>query len=98
MGHEETVYDSLANAHDDAEHWAFGSGFDDPLAGVDTTVPDGVDTADLGAYCLMLGDDALVLAQKTILKLDVPDGEWPMLGDRFINPDAIVSVDVLKWN
>ena len=43
-------------------------------------------------------EDALVLAQKTILKLDVPDGEWPMLGDRFINPDAIVSVDVLKWN
>jgi hypothetical protein len=39
-----------------------------------------------------------VLAQKTILKLDVPDGEWPMLGDRFINPDAIVSVDVLKWH
>src|SRR5205085_760643 len=62
--HEETVYDSLANAHDDAGHWAFGTGFDDPLAGVDTTVPDGVDPADLGAYCLMLGDDALVLAQR----------------------------------
>jgi ring-1,2-phenylacetyl-CoA epoxidase subunit PaaC len=62
--HEETVYDALANAHDDAGHWAFGTGFDDPLAGVDTTVPDGVDPADLGAYCLMLGDDALVLAQR----------------------------------
>lgn len=43
-------------------------------------------------------EDALVLAQKTILKLDVPEGEWPLLGDRFINPDAIVSVDVLRWN
>ncbi|MGR7025914.1 1,2-phenylacetyl-CoA epoxidase subunit PaaC [Geodermatophilus sp. URMC 62] len=64
MVHEETVYDALANAHDDAGHWAFGTGFDDPLAGVDTTVPDGVDPADLGAYCLMLGDDALVLAQR----------------------------------
>ena len=43
-------------------------------------------------------EDALVLAQKTILELrDVSDGEWPMLGDRFINPDAIVSVDVLRW-
>ena len=43
-------------------------------------------------------EDALVLAQKTILKLaDVREGEWPMLGDRFINPDAIVSVDVLRW-
>ncbi|MGY1637160.1 1,2-phenylacetyl-CoA epoxidase subunit PaaC [Geodermatophilus sp. SYSU D00742] len=62
--HEETVYDSLANAHDDAGHWAFGTGFDEPLAGVDTTVPDGIDPADLGAYCLMLGDDALVLAQR----------------------------------
>jgi hypothetical protein len=43
-------------------------------------------------------EDALVLAQKTILELgDVGEGEWPMLGDRFINPDAIVSVDVLRW-
>ena len=62
--HEETVYDALTNAHDDAGHWAFGTGFDDPLAGVDTTVPEGVDPADLGTYCLMLGDDALVLAQR----------------------------------
>jgi hypothetical protein len=44
-------------------------------------------------------EDALVLAQKTILELgDVGEGEWPMLGDRFINPDAIVSVDVLRWS
>lgn len=43
-------------------------------------------------------EDALVLAQKTILQLaDVAEGEWPMLGDRFINPLAIVSVDVLRW-
>jgi hypothetical protein len=42
---------------------------------------------------------ALVLAQKTIAALgDVKEGEWPMLGDRFINPDAIVSVDVLRWS
>ena len=42
---------------------------------------------------------ALVLAQKTILELaDVAAGEWPMLGDRFINPDAIVSVDVVRWS
>lgn len=44
-------------------------------------------------------EDALVLAQKTILELgEVGDGEWPMLGDRFINPLAIVSVDVLRWS
>ena len=62
--HEETVYDALTAAHGDEARWAFGAGFDDPLAGVDTTVPDGVDPAALGAYCLMLGDDALVLSQR----------------------------------
>lgn len=41
---------------------------------------------------------ALVLAQRTVLQLEeVEDGEWPMLGDRFLNPAAIVSVDVLRW-
>lgn len=45
-------------------HWAFGTGFEDPLAGVDTTVPEGVDAAGLARYCLMLGDDALVLSQR----------------------------------
>ncbi|MCP2263958.1 1,2-phenylacetyl-CoA epoxidase subunit PaaC [Promicromonospora thailandica] len=48
----------------DDPRWAFGTGFEDPLAGVDTTVPDGVDPADLATYCLMLGDDALVLSQR----------------------------------
>ena len=62
--HEETVYDALTAAHGDEARWAFGTGFDDPLAGVDTTVPGGVDPADLGEYCLMLGDDALVLSQR----------------------------------
>ncbi|WP_299951233.1 1,2-phenylacetyl-CoA epoxidase subunit PaaC [uncultured Modestobacter sp.] len=64
MAHEETVYDALDHAHGGEGQWAFGTGFDEPLAGVDTTVPDGIDPADLGEYCLMLGDDALVLAQR----------------------------------
>jgi len=64
MAHEETVYDALDHADSGEGHWAFGTGFDEPLAGVDTTVPDGVDPAELGEYCLMLGDDALVLAQR----------------------------------
>jgi ring-1,2-phenylacetyl-CoA epoxidase subunit PaaC len=51
------------------DHWAFGAGPEagsgwDLLAGVDTTVPDGCDAADLATYCLMLGDDALVQAQR----------------------------------
>jgi len=48
----------------DDTHWAFGTSFEDPLAGVDTTVPDDVDPAALATYCLMLGDDALVLSQR----------------------------------
>jgi ring-1,2-phenylacetyl-CoA epoxidase subunit PaaC len=64
MAHEETVYEALGNAGTDEGHWAFGTGFDEPLAGVDTSVPGGVDPAELGEYCLMLGDDALVLAQR----------------------------------
>ena len=54
----------LAENHDDDARWAFGTGFADPLAGVDTAVPDGVDAAALAAYCLMLGDDALVTSHR----------------------------------
>ena len=42
---------------------------------------------------------ALALARTTIAGFgDFANGEWPILGDRFINPDAIVSVDVLRWS
>ncbi|WP_377268493.1 1,2-phenylacetyl-CoA epoxidase subunit PaaC [Peterkaempfera sp. SMS 1(5)a] len=62
---DDHVYLSLAEASPEGEaRWAYGTGFTDPLSGVDTTLPTGVDGADLGAYCLMLGDDALVLAQR----------------------------------
>ena len=64
MAHEETVYQALDHEHGGDGQWAFGTGFDEPLAGVDTTVPDGISPGDLGTYCLMLGDDALVLAQR----------------------------------
>jgi ring-1,2-phenylacetyl-CoA epoxidase subunit PaaC len=57
----ESAYDGLLG--NDA-HWAFGTDFEDPLAGVDTTVPDGVDPADLAAYCVMLADDALVYSHR----------------------------------
>ena len=45
-------------------HWAFGTDFEDPLAGVDTTIPDGVDAATLSTYALMLGDDSLVMSHR----------------------------------
>ena len=62
---DDHVYLSLAEGHDDSDsRWAFGTGFEDPLHGVDTAVPAGVDTAALAASCLALGDDALVSAQR----------------------------------
>jgi ring-1,2-phenylacetyl-CoA epoxidase subunit PaaC len=63
MAADDSAYAGLLEAHDDSR-WAFGTGFEDPLAGVDTSLPDSVDGADLAAYCLMLGDDALVLCQR----------------------------------
>ena len=57
MTDHDSVYDGLLG---DAEGWAFGTDFEDPLAGVDTTIPAGVDAETLAAYCLMLGDDALI--------------------------------------
>ncbi|WP_329244130.1 phenylacetate-CoA oxygenase subunit PaaC [Streptomyces sp. NBC_01478] len=62
---DDHVYLSLAEGHDDGDaRWAFGTGFEDPLHGVDQTVPEGTDAAQLAAYCLALGDDALVGAQR----------------------------------
>lgn len=63
MAEHDSAYQGLLEATDDSR-WAFGTAFDDPLAGVDTTLPTGVDGADLAAYCLMLADDALVMSQR----------------------------------
>ncbi|WHU47841.1 phenylacetate-CoA oxygenase subunit PaaC [Gordonia sp. L191] len=63
MTDHENAYEGLVD-EDSHGQWAFGTSFDDPLAGVDTTVPDDVDHAALAAYCLMLGDDALISAQR----------------------------------
>ncbi|WP_026415369.1 1,2-phenylacetyl-CoA epoxidase subunit PaaC [Actinomadura oligospora] len=63
MREDDHVYLSLAEEQDDSR-WAFGTGFEDPLHGVDTTVPDGVDPVELAALCLGLGDDALVASQR----------------------------------
>ncbi|HWC22092.1 MAG TPA: 1,2-phenylacetyl-CoA epoxidase subunit PaaC [Flexivirga sp.] len=68
----EHIQQDAEGAHDNAyagllgndAHWAFGTDFEDPLAGVDTTIPDGIDAAELAQYCLMLGDDALIYAQR----------------------------------
>ncbi|MBV9026786.1 MAG: phenylacetate-CoA oxygenase subunit PaaC [Streptomycetaceae bacterium] len=62
---DDHVYLSLAEGSEEGEaRWAFGTGFEDPLHGVDTAVPEELDSRILAAYCLALGDDALVLAQR----------------------------------
>ncbi|MYU24138.1 1,2-phenylacetyl-CoA epoxidase subunit PaaC [Streptomyces sp. SID8352] len=61
---DDHVYLSLAEGHEDDARWAYGTGFESPLHGVDTTVPEGVDATALAAECVALGDDALVLAQR----------------------------------
>jgi ring-1,2-phenylacetyl-CoA epoxidase subunit PaaC len=60
---EFAAYQSLSEETED-HRWAFGTGFTDPLEGIDASVPDGVDAAALAAYCLMLGDDALVYSHR----------------------------------
>jgi ring-1,2-phenylacetyl-CoA epoxidase subunit PaaC len=60
------AYQALAgdSAESGDQRWAFGTGFTDPLEGIDTSVPPGVDGAALAAYCLMLGDDALIYSHR----------------------------------
>jgi len=53
------------------------------------------ETIQVGAATTREG--AVALARETIARLDVPEGEWPFIRDRFIRPDAIVSVDVLRF-
>ena len=59
----DAAYEALTD-HDDDARWAYGTGFTDPLAGVDSAVPPGVDRGDLTAYCLALGDDALIMSHR----------------------------------
>ncbi|MCB5907453.1 1,2-phenylacetyl-CoA epoxidase subunit PaaC [Streptomyces pinistramenti] len=62
---DDHVYLSLAEGHGESDaRWAFGTGFEDPLHGVDTSVPAGTDAVELAAACTALGDDALVGAQR----------------------------------
>ncbi|WP_055536966.1 1,2-phenylacetyl-CoA epoxidase subunit PaaC, partial [Streptomyces neyagawaensis] len=61
---DDHVYMTLAEGHDDDTRWAYGTGFEDPLHGVDTGVPEGVDVGELARVCVALADDALVSAQR----------------------------------
>jgi hypothetical protein len=41
-------------------------------------------------------DSAMALARTVIKEIEQPSGEWPLVGDRLLRPDAIVSIDVLR--
>jgi ring-1,2-phenylacetyl-CoA epoxidase subunit PaaC len=71
------AYQSLVETlgHDDPR-WAFGTGVEDVQAEITSPVPDGIDPADLAAYCLMLGDDALICSHRlTEWVTDAPELE-----------------------
>jgi ring-1,2-phenylacetyl-CoA epoxidase subunit PaaC len=57
-------YDLLAQDHDEGHRWAFGTGFTDPLEGIDTSVPERLDPGALVRCCLALGDDALIYSHR----------------------------------
>jgi ring-1,2-phenylacetyl-CoA epoxidase subunit PaaC len=59
----DTAYEAITEESEDLR-WAFGTGFADPMAGISTAVPAGADPAALAAYCLMLGDDALIMSHR----------------------------------
>jgi hypothetical protein len=41
-------------------------------------------------------DSAYALARTVIAEIEEPRGEWPLVGERLLRPDSIVSVDVLS--
>lgn len=72
----DNIFSELVEEHEGDTRWAFGTGFTEALAGVETTLPEGVDGQDLATYCQMLGDDALVQAQRlTHWVTDAPELE-----------------------
>lgn len=59
----DNAFDGLIHGTED-HRWAFGTGFTDPLEGIDTSVPAGADPMALTNYCMMLGDDALIYSHR----------------------------------
>lgn len=40
-------------------------------------------------------DSAYVLARSVIAEIETPQGTWPLVGDRLLHPDSIISIDVV---
>ena len=82
---DDHVYLSLAEASPEGDaRWAFGTGFEDPLHGVDTALLPGLDHAELASLCLALGDDALVSAQRL--------AEWVTLAPELEEEVALANI------
>ena len=79
----DNLFEVLAQ-EDDSGQWAFGTGFTDEFARIDRTAPAGVDRSDLVAYCLMLGDDSLVAAQRM--------AEWCSRGPELEEDIALANI------
>jgi ring-1,2-phenylacetyl-CoA epoxidase subunit PaaC len=58
----DNAYEAITETND--VRWAFGTGFSEPLAGIDTSIPEGIDGDLLATYCVMLGDDALIMSHR----------------------------------
>ncbi len=43
-------------------------------------------------------DSALILARSMIAEIDDPSGDWPLVGNRLLRPESILSVDLLTAN
>lgn len=41
-------------------------------------------------------ESAMTLARSVIAEIRQPSGEWPLVNDRLLHPEAIVSIDVLR--
>jgi hypothetical protein len=55
----------------------------------------------VGGQLLQVGtapnrESAMTLARNVIREIRQPSGEWPLVNDRHLDPDAVVSIDVLR--
>jgi hypothetical protein len=41
---------------------------------------------------------ALALARRVVAEFEGSPGDWPVVGDRILRPDAIVSIDVVRMS
>lgn len=55
-----------------------------------------VDGQEVGIGTAPTRDQALELARSVVSAIERPSGEWPLVGDRLLRPDAVVSVDVIR--